>query len=106
VDAAQRSGWHEATAMTKLVLGLCLEARGEPDSALHVLSTAAQISDRYGIPAPGWEAHSALAQVLRVAGRPPEANEHSARAAAIVDRMAAGLIDGTLRERLIERAKP
>jgi tetratricopeptide (TPR) repeat protein len=101
--AAERAGWREVAARTALALGLCLEARGELDEARATLAHAADVSDDYGIPAPGWEAHAALARVAGVAG---EADCHAAAAEAILERMAANLKDEALRDRLHERIKP
>ncbi len=100
--AAERSGWQEAAATTRLVLGLCLEARGELDQAFAQLARAAETADAHGIPAPGWEAHGALARACRAAGRPDAADEHAAIAEAIVERVTTGLKDDGLRAGLRE----
>ena len=100
--AAERTGWCEAAASTALVAGLSLEARGELDRARAAIARAAELSDDHGIPAPGWEAHAALA---RLALESDEVDEHAAAAEAIVKRMSAGLGDERLRDRLRERAK-
>ena len=108
VTAAERSGWREAAATTRLVLGLCLEARGELDQAFAQLARAAEIADAHGIPAPGWEAHSGLARAHRAAGRLAAADEHAAIAEAIVERMTTGLKDEELarrRARAVERRR-
>jgi hypothetical protein len=105
LGAAERAGWHEAAATTELVLGLCLEERGELDRAREALAHAAEVSDEHGIPAPGWESHAAASRVLRVAGEAAQADEHAAAAEAIVARMAASLNDEALRDRLLERAR-
>ena len=57
LEAAERSGWRESAAITELVLGLCIEARGDHDRAVAQLAHAAETADEHGIPAPGWEAH-------------------------------------------------
>jgi tetratricopeptide (TPR) repeat protein len=103
--AAKRSGWREAEATTELVLGLCLEARGALEQARAALTHAAEVSDQCAIPAPSWEAHAALARVLRAGGTSTEADEHAAVAGAIVERMSGELKDGAIRRRLRERAK-
>lgn len=100
LEAAQRSGWREAAATAALVLGLCLEAQGQIDQARTTLAEAAELSDEYGIPAPGWEAHAALARLGGVAG-----DEHAAAATTIVDRITSGLKDATLRDGLREALK-
>jgi tetratricopeptide (TPR) repeat protein len=105
LGAAERAGWHEAAATTELVLGLCLEERGELDRAREALAHAAEVSDEHGIPAPGWESHAAASRVLRVAGEAAQADEHAAAAEAIVARMAASLNEEALRDRLLERAR-
>jgi len=89
--AAQRTGWLEAIATSELVLGLCLEARGEIDLAGEALARAARVADEHGIAAPGWEAHAALAR-LGV-----ESDGHRAAAEAILDRISASLSDDALR---------
>jgi class 3 adenylate cyclase len=104
--ASERSGWLEAAAVAELVVGLCLEARGELERARTTLTRAAEVSDQSGIPAPSWEAHAALARVLRAAGRPQEADEHAVRAAATVERLSADLSDEALRDCLRGRASP
>ena len=96
--AAQRSGWREAAATTGLVLGLCLEARGELDHARATLRQAAELSDESGIPAAGWEAHAALARLA------DEPDKHLAAAAAIVDLMTAGLKNDAIGALLRQRA--
>jgi DNA-binding SARP family transcriptional activator/tetratricopeptide (TPR) repeat protein len=102
--AAERSGWQEAAATTRLVLGLCLQARGELDQACVQLARAAEIADGHGIPAPGWEAHGALARAYRAEGRLAAADEHAALAEAIVERVTTGLKDEDLRDGVRERA--
>jgi tetratricopeptide (TPR) repeat protein len=97
-DAAERSGWHEAAASSALVIGLCMEARGELDGATAALARAAELADDHGIPAPGWEAHAALAR-LCADGAP-----HLAAAAALVGRMTTGLTDEELRAGLTRHA--
>ena len=101
-SAAERAGWCEAAASSALVLGLCLEARGELDQARAAIARAAELSDEHGIPAPGWEAHAALARLARGSD---EADEHAAAAEAIIERMSAGLNDEPLRDHLREQAK-
>ena len=98
-DAASRSGWWEALAMSELVLGLCLQERGEGDRAAAALTHAAELADRHGIPATGWEAHAALARLG------DDSTRHLAAAEAIVIRIAAEVKDLTLQESLRERAK-
>ena len=102
--ASERFGWLEAATVTELVVGLCLEARGEVERAITTLTRAAEVSDRAGIPTPSWEAHGALGRVLRAVGRPGEADEHAASAAATVERLCRGVSDDALRDRLRERA--
>jgi tetratricopeptide (TPR) repeat protein len=103
LGAAKRSGWLEAQATTELVLGLCLEARGELEQAREALADAAEVSDRYGIPAPSWEAHAALARILGAVGSSAEANDQAAAAGAIVARISRELKDGAMTRRLRER---
>ena len=92
-------GWREAAATAGLVVGLCLEARGELDHARATLREAAELSDESGIPAAGWEAHAALARLA------DERDEYLAAAAAIVERMTAGLKDDAIGALLRQRAK-
>jgi class 3 adenylate cyclase len=94
LTAAERSGWCEAVATSELVLGLCLEARGEIERASETLARAASVADEHGIPAPGWEAHTRLAHL----GVEPDG--HRAAAEAIIDRMTADLSDDALRSGL------
>jgi class 3 adenylate cyclase/tetratricopeptide (TPR) repeat protein len=98
--AAERSGWREAAACTGLVIGLCAEAGGGLGLARERLQHAAELADRYGIPAVGWEAHAALARLL------DERDEHRAAARAILERVAADLNDDGLRDGLRQRARP
>jgi class 3 adenylate cyclase/tetratricopeptide (TPR) repeat protein len=97
--AAQNYGWREAAATTGLVVGLCLEARGELDHARATLRQAAELSDESGIPAAGWEAHAALARLA------DEPDEHLAAAAAIIELMTAGLKDDAIGALMRRRAK-
>lgn len=97
--AAQNSGWREAAATAGLVVGLCLEARGELDRARATLRQAAELSDKCRLPAPGWEAHAALARLA------DEPDSHLAAAAAIVELMTAGLKDDAIGALLRQRAK-
>ena len=97
--AAHGFGWREAAATTGLVVGLCLEARGQLDHARATLREAAELSDESGIPAAGWEAHAALARLA------DEPDEHLAAGAAIVELMTAGLKDDALGALLRRRAK-
>ena len=97
--AAERSSWHEAVALSELVLGLSLEARGGREQACAALGRAAERADEHQILAPAWEAHAALTRLTNGAG------EHRAAADAIVERMAGSLSDDALRASLRERAK-
>jgi len=97
--AAQRTGWREAVATCELVLGLCLEARGELDLAVEALARAAGVADEHGIAAPGWEAHTGLARL----GVEPDQN--SAAAEATINRMTANLSEDALRGGLRAPAK-
>jgi tetratricopeptide (TPR) repeat protein len=106
LTAAERSGWLEAAATCELVLGLCFEARGELDRAVVALTHAAELADEPSIPAPGWEAHAALARVLRLAGSSGEAEKHALAGRAILDRVTASVKDQALRDHLRERANP
>ncbi len=105
LEAAERSGWCEAAATTGLVLGLCMQARGDHDQAAALLAHAAEIADEHGIPAPAWEAHAALARTYRAARRSAESDEQRAIAEAIAERVTAGLKDEALRDCVRERAK-
>jgi tetratricopeptide (TPR) repeat protein len=104
LQAAERSGWQEAVATTELVLGLCMDARGDHDQAALRLARAAEIADKHAMPSPGWEAHGALGHTYRAAGRLSEANEQRAMAVAIVERVIFGLKDEELRGCVRERA--
>ena len=99
--AAARSGWRDAQATTGFVLGLCFETRGELDQARETFSSVVDISGQCGLLAPAREAHAALARVLRLSGRDAEADEHVARAAEIVELMAAAVTDDSLRGQLL-----
>jgi len=101
--AAERSGWREAVATTGLVLGLCVEARGELEQAVAQLARAAEIADEHGMPALRWEAHGALARICRNGGRLAAADEHAAIAEAAVEPVIAGLTDEDLRAGLRDR---
>jgi tetratricopeptide (TPR) repeat protein len=98
-EAAERFGWHESAAITGLVRGLCLLARDELDDARTRLAHVARVSDDYGLAAPGWEAHAALAQL-------GDGGEHVAAAEAIVERMTAALTDDALRDQLRAQVHP
>ncbi len=98
--AAERFGWLEAQASSALVLGLCLESRGNLDEAHGLLTRAASIADEHGIPGCGWEAHAALARVG------DQSAEHAAASEALVERIAQALSDDRLRAQFRERAKP
>jgi hypothetical protein len=79
-----------------VVLGLSQEALGKLDQARVTLAQAAAVAGEHGIPAPGWEAHAALARLGAGA-------THAAAAEAIAERMAATLNDEGLRDRLRAR---
>jgi DNA-binding SARP family transcriptional activator/tetratricopeptide (TPR) repeat protein len=100
LEAAERSGWQEATATSALVLGLCLAADDELDAATAQLRRAADIADRIGLPAPAWEAHGALAQLPGVA----DAQERLSRSGAILERITASVGDAALRPGLLASA--
>jgi hypothetical protein len=85
--------------MTELVLGLCLQERGDGEGAAATLTHAAELADRHGIPATGWEAHFALARLGDDSAR------HLAAAEAIVIRIAAEVKDPTLRKSLRKRVE-
>ena len=85
--------------MSELVLGLCLQERGEDDRAAAALTDAAELADRHGIPATGWEAHAALARLGDDSAR------HLATAQAILTRIVARVKDPKLQKSLRTRAK-
>jgi class 3 adenylate cyclase/tetratricopeptide (TPR) repeat protein len=99
LKAAERSGWFETIACSELVLGLCLEARGELKQAIARLEHAVEVSDDHGIPAPGWEAHAVLARL-------GAGDEHAAASRAIIERMTASLKDRAERDRLRSQLSP
>jgi predicted ATPase/class 3 adenylate cyclase len=99
-DAARRSGWWEALATSELLLGLCAEARGDLDRARPALTRATEIADDHEIPAPGWEAHLALARLVEDPGA------HLTAAETIVERIAVEVKDESLRDSLRRRTKP
>lgn len=107
LEAASRSGWREAAAISELVLGLCLSARDESPGAFTRLDRARQLAHDYGIPAVEWEAHAALAPL---ADDPDEHLTHvgpSPRPASHGDLHAAGRHTGTPRTPpLADRAPP
>ncbi len=82
-----------------------MEARGELERATTAFVHAAEVADDHTIPAPAWEAHAALARVLRTADRGEEAEEHTHAAAAIVEQLTGRLKDEGLRNGLRERAR-
>ena len=86
--AAERSGWHEAVASAALVLGLCLEARGDHDRAEPLLTRAAEIAGRHGLAGLEWEALAA--------------HGAAAESRALVQRLAAGIGDERLARGLLE----
>ena len=85
---------------TELLLGLCVEARDDLDRARAALTRAAEIADEHGIPAPGWEAHLALARLVE------DPTGHLTAAEAILERIAADVKDEALRDSLRKRAQP
>jgi hypothetical protein len=92
-EAAERSGWRELIALTELVLGLCHEARDDPEQARVMLGRAADSA----IAAPALEAHLALTRLVEDRGG------HLAAAEAIIESVAAELSDDALRESLRQR---
>ncbi len=98
LEAASRFGWLESAASAGLVLGLCEEARGELAQARERLTAVVEVADEHGIPAPGWEAHAALARL-------GAGEDHAAAAEATISQLAAGLTDEVLRERLRARLR-
>jgi hypothetical protein len=89
--AAQRLGWHEADASASLVLGLGQVARGRNDDARVSLTRAVEVSREHALPGVEWEACAAL-------GRRAESD-------AIIERLAHGLGDDHLADRLVLAAQ-
>jgi tetratricopeptide (TPR) repeat protein len=95
---AARSGWHEATALVSLVLGLCCEA--DTDRARTLLLAAVELADRHGLAGVGWEACAALSRVTDA----EEASRLRAESSRLVRRLAASAGDHRLAASLLRRA--
>jgi hypothetical protein len=104
--AAEASGWLETVACASLVIGQARIARGDASGAEDALRRALAVADGAGLPAPGWEAHAALAKLLADAGREAEAAESAGTAREILERLAVPLSDAELRAGLLARVPP
>jgi class 3 adenylate cyclase len=93
LTSAARSGWHEATALLSLVVGLCCAALPDDgDGARSHLRGAADLAVEHTLPGVGWEALAALAAI----SPPDEAQRLRAESAAVAARLAAGIGDAEL----------
>ncbi|MBI4607819.1 MAG: AAA family ATPase, partial [Candidatus Rokubacteria bacterium] len=102
--AAQSCGWKEAIAQTSLVIGECRAACAEPEAAQTALRLALDVALKVGLPGVAWEAHAALAALCQAEGRLTEAEDHFVAGKAIVQRLAAGLDDETVRRGFLNAA--
>ncbi len=102
--AAQSCGWQEAIAHTSLVMGQCRVACSEQEAAQTALRLALDVGVRVGLPGMTWEAHATLAALCRTDDRFKEAEDHLVAGKAIVERLAAGLDDQTVRRGFLNAA--
>ncbi len=94
--AAERFRWLESVAYGALLVGTARLAARDLEAAGARLDRALEVSRAHGFAGARWEAHAALAALSREQGRPAAEEEHLARAAGIVERLAAGIDDDAL----------
>ena len=94
LEAAERSGWHEATATSALVLGLCLAADGELDGGVAQLERAAATRRSRRSPRVGLGG-ACRPRAARRGRRAPRSGW--SRSAAILERISAGIGDEAVR---------
>jgi hypothetical protein len=102
---AETAGWREAAARAGILEGRCHAALGDPGGAEPVLLRALEISEATGLPGAAWEAHAALASVLRTRGLAEDAAEHVTTAGGIIDGLARTLADRRLSRRYLAGAR-
>jgi DNA-binding SARP family transcriptional activator len=102
--AAENSAWAEGVARTALFLGECARRRGDPAAAAAFLLRATETAESAGLVHVLWEAHAGCARLARDRGDAGAA-EHHRRARALVDDLAAGIIETGLRRCFLYRAE-
>ncbi|MGH8935780.1 MAG: BTAD domain-containing putative transcriptional regulator [Acidimicrobiia bacterium] len=99
VAAARAAGWVEHLAHGLLLLGVANSTQTEA-----LLREAVAVAERSGLLGLEWQARSTLGGLLRSAGRAEEGEQHLARAAEIIEVLAASIPDEGLRESFVAGA--
>jgi tetratricopeptide (TPR) repeat protein len=98
VLAAAEAGWVDVAARAGLVLAACRRALGDPAGAAQAAERARAAAAATGLPAVLWQAHAELAVLAEAGGRADEAAAHRRAAEPVVERLAATLDPGPVRE--------
>jgi tetratricopeptide (TPR) repeat protein len=99
---AQERGMRHMMSLTNRALGMALAALGRHEDALAVLNEAQENARALGMLPELWEAQMAAAEVLEKVGDFDGAQQKRDQAAAVVNAIAAGFTDETLRAAYLE----
>jgi hypothetical protein len=102
VAAAQKSGWPEPFAAGSRLLAELRLLSGETPASEQYLRYALARTGDADLPGERWRAHAELARVLIRRGDTSGARAELDKATGIVDRLAAGISDGTLRRTFLD----
>ncbi len=84
--------------------GQALLAQGKLAEAEKELATALEIAKEIGNPPQLWTTHAALGELRQAQGKPDDANKAYRDALSVIDGVAAGLTDESLRETFLTSA--
>ena len=101
VAAAERTGWKEPIACGWLVIGQARAVLDDDSAAEAALVRSLEVAGAAGLPAPAWEAHKTLAELLHKVGRQTQAGVHAQQARRILHELVEPLSDPALRAGLL-----
>jgi class 3 adenylate cyclase/tetratricopeptide (TPR) repeat protein len=99
---AEASDSRKNVVKARRLRGQALLAQGKPAEAEPELVAALALAEGVCNPPQLWRSHAALGDLRRAQGRPDDAREAYRDALSVVERVAAGLADEALRERLLD----
>jgi class 3 adenylate cyclase/tetratricopeptide (TPR) repeat protein len=94
---AEETGSRKHVAMARRLKGRALLAQGKLDPAEPELIAALKLTEEVGNPPQIWKSHAALGDLRAAQGRADQARQAYHDAVAVIDRVAAGLTDESLR---------
>ncbi|MEX1253421.1 MAG: adenylate/guanylate cyclase domain-containing protein [Dehalococcoidia bacterium] len=98
IERAEGTGRKKNIVKGRRLRAQALQALGELDEAEREIARALEVAKEVGNPPQLWKTHAALGELRQAQGRPEEARQAYREALAVIDRVAAGLTDESLRQ--------